>query len=740
MGATDLLAKLNDQQAQAVQTTTGPLLIMAGAGSGKTRVLTRRIAYLIEEQHVLPWHILAITFTNKAAAEMKERIGTLLQDSGADVWASTFHALCVRILRREAETLGFSRSFSITSSSEQRTLVKNILQSQNIDPKRYDPRSVLSAISGAKNNLQTPEEYAKQAAGPFQEIVARVYTAYQAQLRVNQAFDFDDLIMQTYLLLQKNPEILAKYQEKFQYIHVDEYQDTNEAQYQLVKLLAAKYRNLCVVGDADQSIYGWRGANMENIMHFEDDYPEAVVIKLEQNYRSTKTILQAANAVIRNNSNRQEKQLWTQNKTGEKIHYYRAQNAHDEAYYVIKQIQREQRAGRSYGDFAVLYRTNAQSRVMEEALIKASVPYKVVGGHKFYDRKEIQDVLAYLRLAANPDDSLSFERVINTPKRGVGKTSVDKLKDYAAMHNLSLFAAARNVALTTITGKAQRAIGEFYKLIEHFNQQAQELNITDMTKAIVAESGYRDSLTATPSLENQTRLENIDEFLSVTQSFDASWQPEAEDSDPFVDFLADLALVSDQDDVEEEPNEVTLMTLHAAKGLEFPVVFMIGMEDNIFPLSRAMFDENELEEERRLAYVGITRAQQELFITNALQRQLYGRTQANPPSRFVQEISPDLLASDNEGITPQMKPTVRKVPFGRRRNYHQPQQKVVQPQTTGAQKHSWQVGQKVTHAKWGEGTIVKVNGSGENLELDVAFANQGIKRLLAAFAPIKPAN
>lgn len=741
VGATNLLAKLNDQQQAAVTTTKGPLLIMAGAGSGKTRVLTRRVAYLIEECGVLPWKILAITFTNKAASEMQERIGQLLGSGGNEVWASTFHSLCVKILRRYADVIGWSKSFSITSSSEQRTLVKNILTELNVDEKRYDPRSVLAAISSAKNELQTPEQYQNEAASPFQEVVANVYLRYQQQLKVNQAFDFDDLIMQTYLLLKNHADVREYYQTKFEYIHVDEYQDTNEAQYQLVKLLAAKFRNLCVVGDADQSIYGWRGANMQNILNFEDDYPEATIIKLEQNYRSTKVILSAANQVIKHNHNRQDKQLWTDNSQGEPIHYYRAQNANDEAYYVVKQMQRMLNHGYSYGDFAILYRTNAQSRVVEDVLMKVGVPYKLVGAHKFYDRKEIQDVLAYLRLAANPDDSLSFERVVNEPKRGVGKTSLQKLKDFATEHNTSLYNAARQVALTTISGKAMAGIIEFYQLITTLHQaQQQEGSITKLVEMILEKSGYRKQLEATKNIENQTRLENLDEFLSVTQNFDASWQPEDEASDPFVDFLADLALVSDQDEVDENAAQVTLMTLHAAKGLEFPVVFMVGMENNLFPLSRAMYEDDQLEEERRLAYVGITRAQQQLYLTNALSRQLYGRTQTNQPSMFVDEISADLLKSDNEGIVSSSK-AATKVPFRpRNKNYRQPRQKVVTAKTTGAQGKHWQLGQKVVHKAWGQGTIVKVNGSGEDMELDVAFENKGIKRLLAAFAPIKPAN
>ena len=738
MNATNLLAKMNDKQAEAVTTTQGPLLIMAGAGSGKTRVLTHRVAYLIEEQNVNPWNILAITFTNKAAKEMRERIDTLIGEGADEIWVSTFHALCVRILRRDCEKIGFERSFSIASSSEQKTLMKNILTELNIDTKKFDPRSILSAISNAKNDLLDPKAYAAKANDAFEEMVAKAYALYQERLQINQAMDFDDLIMKTIELFQSSTPTLEYYQRKFKYIHVDEYQDTNEAQYKLVNLLAKQYRNLCVVGDADQSIYAWRGANMENIMNFESDYPDAKVVKLEQNYRSTKTILQAANEVINNNINRKDKTLWTQNVQGEKIRYYRAQNANDEAYYVVKCIQEKMRTqNRNYGDFAVLYRTNAQSRVMEETFVKANIPYKLVGAHKFYERKEIMDVLAYLRLAANPKDSLSFTRVVNEPKRGIGKTSLNKLNDFANLHGLSLLEAAENVVMTDITRKAATELEKFAQLIRQLNEFEKTANITEMTQKILEATGYKQALEANNSLENQSRLENLEEFLSVTRQFDQEWQPEDEQADPFVDFLADLALVSDQDSVEENPDEVTMMTLHAAKGLEFPVVFLIGLEEGIFPLSRAAFDENELEEERRLAYVGITRAQEELFLTNAISRMLYGRTQSNQVSRFIGEINDELLQLESS--------TAAQIPFAKKQVATKPQAKPIyqkpagtieRPKGTGADKESWSVGQKIKHKAWGQGTIVKVSGSGENLELDIAFDGQGIKRVLATFAPI----
>lgn len=738
---TNLLANMNEKQAQAVTCTQGPLLIMAGAGSGKTRVLTHRVAYLIEEQGVNPWNILAITFTNKAAKEMRERIDNLIGEGSQDIWVSTFHALCVRILRRDCEKIGYERAFGIASTSEQRTLMKNILTELNVDIKKFDPRAILSAISNAKNDLLDPKQYAQIAKDQFEELVAKAYVMYQERLQANQVMDFDDLIMQTIELFKQSPETLAFYQRKFKYIHVDEYQDTNEAQYVLVNMLAKENRNLCVVGDADQSIYGWRGANMENIMNFEKDYADATVVKLEQNYRSTKTILQAANDVIENNINRKDKTLWTQNQTGEKIVYYRAQNANDEAYYVVKQIQQQiQEKQRNFGDFAILYRTNAQSRMIEETFVKANIPYKLVGAHKFYERKEIMDVLAYLKLAANPKDSMSFSRVVNEPKRGIGKMSLNKLQDFANMHGLSLIEAAENVVMTDITKKAATQLEEFARLIRKLNSFEKTATITEMTKKILDITGYKAALEESKTLEDQSRLENLQEFLSVTQQFDQEWQPEDEQSNPFVDFLADLALVSDQDSVEEEPDEVTLMTLHAAKGLEFPVVFLMGMEEGLFPLSRAAFDENELEEERRLAYVGITRAEEELFLTNAFSRMLYGKSQSNAVSRFIGEITPELLEFENN--------TAAQIPFSNKTKqtqtvkktiYRKPAGTIEKNQGTGADKKEWNVGDKVNHKAWGIGTVVKVSGSGENMELDIAFEGQGIKRLLAAFAPITKA-
>lgn len=751
------LARMNDKQREAVLATEGPVLVMAGAGSGKTRVLTHRVAYLIEEKNVLPWHILAITFTNKAAREMKERIGKLLGESANDIWVSTFHALCVRILRRDIDKLGFNTAFTIADPGEQRTLMKRICEELNIDTKKFDPRQLLSAISNAKNAMLTPEEYEKRYQDPFRKMVGRAYRVYQRELETNQTLDFDDLIMKTIQLFKADPATLQYYQDKFQYIHVDEYQDTNDAQYELVHMLADGYHNLCVVGDADQSIYGWRGANMNNILNFEKDYPNATTIMLEQNYRSTQTILNAANEVIANNLKRKDKNLWTENGQGDKISYYRAQSEHDEAYYVVKKIQEQMREhGYKYGDFAVLYRTNAQSRVIEETFLKSSVPYTMVGGHKFYDRKEVRDILAYLTLVANPNDSMSFERVVNTPKRGIGPTSLDKLRQFAASTNSSLLTATQNIMMANdISTSVRNKLDGFAQEMTAIQEQADNLSITELTDLILDKTGYRKALQdeAEKSLQAQSRLDNLDEFKSVTQEFDKNNADDAANAqEKLTRFLTDLALVSPQDDIEDQENTVTLMTLHAAKGLEFPVVFLIGMEQSIFPMARALNNEEEEEEERRLAYVGITRAQKKLFLTNAMSRVLYGRIQRNPESEFIDEINDDLLEFDNSQSM--------RTPFGSGRSgYNQRAAtattyrsgstshhsyasagKRVAPKTntgTGADKQSWSAGDKVKHKKWGIGTVVAVNGTGSDMELDIAFPKEGVRRLLATFAPIE---
>lgn len=745
MSEESILEGLNPQQQKAVQCTEGPLLVVAGAGSGKTSVLTRRVAYLIEEKGVAPWNILAITFTNKAATEMRERVHKLLGPVADNIWMSTFHALCVRILRRDADKIGYSTNFSIADSAEQLTLVKRILKDLNINPKMYEPRAILGTISNAKNDLLTPDELEMQAGSPFDKIAAKVYKEYQHRLKRDQIMDFDDLIMQTLVLFKKDKETLHYYQNKFRYILVDEYQDTNEAQYQLCHLLAAQYKNICVVGDADQSIYGWRGANMENIMNFEKDYKDDDVhtIKLEQNYRSTGHILDAANSVIKNNVNRKPKKLWTDKGAGEKVNYYHAQSGNDEAHFIVSKIQEEMKKGkRKYSDFAVLYRTNAQSRGVEEVLVKSNVPYKIVGGHKFYDRKEIKDILAYLKIVANPADSMSLNRIINVPKRGLGPTTMQKFNGFASQNDFSALEAFQNLALAPITGRAHNTLADFGSKLKDTIEYAKSHSVTGLTEKILEDFGYTEALKNEHTLEANTRLENLDEFLTVTKRFDDNYEPEDEDSTPLGDFLSEVTLLSDQDDLENQGDEVALMTLHAAKGLEFPVVFLIGMEDGIFPLSRALMDDNELEEERRLAYVGITRAEKELYLTNAVSRMMYGRPQANMPSRFLDEIDSEDLNQINPSAGSVVGTSFRKtsVPFARRNERAHAQVYTAKKASgaVGADKKAWNAGDQVEHKAWGRGVVKKVNGTGEDMELDIIFSNGiGEKRLLAAFAPIK---
>ena len=756
-----LLNSMNDRQAEAVQTTEGPLLIMAGAGSGKTRVLTHRIAYLIDEKMVNPWNILAITFTNKAAREMKER-AYQLNPATQDCLIATFHSMCVRILRRDADHIGYNRNFTIVDPGEQRTLMKRILKSLNLDPKKWNERTILGTISNAKNDLIDEVAYAAHAGDMYSQIVAKCYEAYQKELRQSEAVDFDDLIMLTLRLFDQHPDVLTYYQQKFQYIHVDEYQDTNHAQYQLVKLLASRFKNICVVGDADQSIYGWRGADMQNILDFEKDYKEAKVVLLEENYRSTKTILQAANDVIKNNRHRRPKNLWTQNEDGEEIVYYRANDEQDEAVFVAKTIEELSReAGYKHRDFAVLYRTNAQSRTIEEALLKSNIPYTMVGGTKFYSRKEIRDVIAYLNLIANLSDNISFERIINEPKRGIGPGTVDKIRDFAQMQGTSLLDASANIMLSSIKGKVAQAIWDFANLILDLREKLDQLTITELVEEVLDKTGYMTTLTNQGNLESQARIENIQEFLSVTKNFDENGDSVEDESgvDTLSRFLNDLALIADTDDGAQETSEVTLMTLHAAKGLEFPVVFLIGMEENVFPLSRAAEDPDELEEERRLAYVGITRAEKVLFLTNANSRLLFGRTSYNRPTRFINEISSDLLTY--QGLARPANTSFKAsysngggTTFGKGMSLSQALQERKRQAAPSALTSSslpfgnsnragakesvaWSIGDIAIHKKWGEGTVLEVSGSGNTQELKINFPEVGLKKLLASVAPIE---
>lgn len=721
----DLLKGLNPNQRQAVETTEGPLLIVAGAGSGKTRVLTNRVAYLLGEKRIHPWNILAITFTNKAAKEMKERIQHLVGPSAEDIWISTFHSMCVRMLRRDIDRIGLSRNFTILDSSDQLTVIKQVLKEQNIDPKQFPPRSFLNRISNAKNQLLSPRDMEERATGFREEQAARVYKSYQEKLRNNQSLDFDDLLVETVRLFQQVPEVLDYHQRKFQYIHVDEYQDTNHVQYILVKMLAAKHRNLCVVGDSDQSIYRFRGADITNILHFERDYLDATVIKLEQNYRSTKTILDAANEVIAHNQGRKPKNLWTENEPGDCVQYFEAENEHDEAYFVADTIVNGRKKGQDYQDFAILYRTNAQSRVFEDVLIKSNIPYQMVGGTKFYERKEIKDLLAYLRLVVNPDDDLSLSRVINVPRRGIGQATLDKISHYAQTQDLSLFKALLEAENIGLTPRFLKPLKSFVNLIRECHAMMEYLTAGELTEEILQRTGYREELKKEETVEAASRLENIDEFLSVTKEFE-----DKNEDKTLVAFLTDLALVSDVDALDEEgttTSAITMMTLHSAKGLEFPQVFLVGMEEGIFPHSRTLDDPEEMEEERRLAYVGITRAQSKLYVTRSRYRMLFGQTSANPPSTFLKEIPEHLLEPvgqpSRSGTT--VKAYSRKGP--------------VRPaQNTDL---DWRVGDRVQHKKWGLGTVVKVQGEKDDTELNIAFPSPvGVKRLLARFAPITRAD
>lgn len=725
---TELLLNMNEKQKEAIEYTKGPLLVMAGAGSGKTRVLTHRIAYLLQVEKVPAWKILAITFTNKAAKEMKERLESLVGTMANDMWVSTFHAMCVRILRREAQHIGYTRNFTIIDTSEQKTLMKRLLKSKNLDDKKFNEKMILNYISDAKNQMVSPKVALQEANEWFSRVLAECYDAYEKELFKNQAFDFDDLIMKTVELFYVYPNILVDYQEKFEYIHVDEYQDTNKAQYELVLMLSKKHRNLCVVGDSDQSIYGWRGADMHNILNFSKDFPNAKTVLLEQNYRSTQTILHAANDVIANNDNRIEKKLWTQNAVGSKIMRYQAFSESDEASFVAQQIQEAHDKNEKFSNMAVLYRANAQSRVLEDALMRHKIPYKIVGGLRFYDRTEIKDVLAYLRVIANPDDDLSVERVINVPKRSVGKTSVDKLREFAQEHNMSLFKAAQNVSAINISSKAANGIRQFVSIITNLQTYA-NCSMKELVEQLLTQTGYEQSLLVEGTLEATGRLENIKEFQSVTTTFDENYEP-MEDVTKLATFLTDFALDNTQDSTDVQ-NAVTLMTLHSAKGLEFPIIFIVGLEEKIFPSSRSVF-EQDIEEERRLMYVGITRAREQLYLTNATSRLLYGQVQRYMPSRFLDEIDNAHIQLFGSGyrygnMTPTQQAVVKKVPaFVQKKVDIKNNDTVVQ----------WKVGDKVSHSKFGNGMVVRLSGEGVDCILDIAFDGLGIKSLSASFAPI----
>jgi DNA helicase II / ATP-dependent DNA helicase PcrA len=712
----NLLEGLNPQQKQAVQTTEGPLLIMAGAGSGKTRVLTNRIAYLIQKG-VSPRNILGITFTNKAAKEMRERVAQVVPINADDIWLSTFHSMCVRILRKHIDRMGYTKAFTILDSSDQLSIIKKVMMDElNLDIKKFQPSELLSGISEAKNSLISPEKYnQKRKEGDYrEEIIGKVYEAYQEALQKSQSLDFDDLIMKTVELFQKFPDVLEHYQERFRYIHIDEYQDTNHAQYVLVKLLAAKYRNLCVVGDSDQAIYGWRGADIQNILSFEKDYPDATTILLEQNYRSTKTILDAANHVIENNVARKKKKLWTDNLEGTKIHYFQAEDEQEEARHVTETIKKLVDSGkRKYSDFAVLYRTNAQSRVIEEVFMKSTISYRMVSGTKFYDRMEIKDILAYLRLIVNPNDNFSLARIINVPKRGIGKATIRQIEKYAKKHKKSMFEALYDIEEIGVNARSINQIIEFRNMIQDFIRLQDEMPVTQLLETILERTGYCETLKNLGTNEAENRLENIEEFLSICQHFE-----EENEDNSLIAFLTDLALISDIDTVDDEEDQVLLMTIHGSKGLEYPVVFLIGMEEGVFPHSRSLSEPEQMEEERRLCYVGITRAEEELYITNAKKRTLYGKTNYNAPSRFIKEIPSHLIHHENEEES-------NDNPFH------------IKTKVQAEEKNEWKIGDKIIHRKWGRGIVVNIKGTGDATEIDVTFPSVGVRRLLAKFAPIE---
>ncbi|AOM83924.1 ATP-dependent DNA helicase UvrD/PcrA [Salisediminibacterium beveridgei] len=747
-----MIEGLNKEQQEAVRHNEGPLLIMAGAGSGKTRVLTNRIAHLISEKGVPHWSILAITFTNKAAREMKDRVKKNIGAEAEEMWISTFHSMCVRILRRDIDRMGINRNFTILDGSDQLTVIKRIIKEKNIDNKKFDPRAILGMISSAKNELKTAKEYDQSANGYFEQVASTVYEAYERELKRNQALDFDDLIMTTIRLFDQVPEVLEYYQRRFRYIMVDEYQDTNHAQYRLVKVLAERHRNLCVVGDSDQSIYRWRGADIKNILSFEKDYPDAKVILLEQNYRSSKRILDAANQVISHNTGRKDKNLWTENDGGKKLTLYSARNEHDEASYIVGEIQsllNDRDKDLRPSDIAILYRTNAQSRVMEELFVKSNMAYTIVGGTKFYDRKEIKDLLAYLRLVGNPDDDVSFRRIVNVPKRGIGASTLDKLQAYANANDLSLFQTVAEIEEVGLNARFTKMLRNFHEQLSGWINMQEYVPVKELVDELLDKTGYRDMLERENTLEAEGRLENIEEFLTVAAEFE-----EASDDKTLIAFLTDLALIADIDkvDEEEEVEKVLMMTLHSAKGLEFPVVFLAGLEEGVFPHSRSLMEEDEMQEERRLAYVGITRAEQELYLTRATMRTIFGKTNMNPASRFLSEIPEELLTSSGHVVE---KSTAEDLPWMKRSDgpdrYPEPKPKpkhmvprrrsVTNPVTTntGGGEFDWNVGDKAAHKKWGTGTVVSTRGEGENIELDIAFPEIGVKRLAARFAPITKA-
>ena len=767
----DILKGLNDKQYEAVVTTEGPCLVIAGAGSGKTKVLTHKIAYLIGEKQVKPWNILAITFTNKAANEMKERIENLVGDVAADIWMGTFHSICVRILRRFIDRIGFDSSFIIFDTSDQRTLVKTCIKAIGLDDKMFTDRSVLSEISNAKNEMLEPEQYTVRANGDFRkEKIALVYEMYQKRLKENNAIDFDDIINYTIKILMENPDILEYYSDKFKYVLVDEYQDTNKAQFTLVTLLASKNGNITVVGDNDQGIYSFRGADISNILNFERDFPGTKIIKLEQNYRCTGNILKAANAVIKNNEVTYKKELWTENEVGKLPTVYSASNEYDEGTYIAQQIEHLRREEYyKYSDFAILYRMNTQSRAIEEILRRESIPYKIIGGLKFYERKEIKDIISYLRLIQNPSDNLSLKRIINEPKRGIGKTSLDKIEELSNNTGVPMYEIIKNAEQYGLNRVFLNS-REFVNAIEELRAKKDDIKISDLRKETLKKSGYTQALENENTIETENRIENLDEFLTVAIEF----EDESADN-KLSDFLEGITLSSDIDNMEETEETVTLMTLHSAKGLEFPVVFLVGMEEGIFPGYKSIGEPKELEEERRLCYVGITRAKEHLFLTCSKQRTIFGSTSCNQVSRFLREIPSDLLDGYDEALGEKKESSnlfgdsKYSWTYGSKDNGNIKTYKIDKNETKVAASSNssnnngfmfrtaesflnnltkkvsgssvdlsqYKAGVRIYHKKFGEGVISNVEPEGDDLKVDIQFDKVGHKRLMAKFANLE---
>ena len=731
---------LNDKQREAVLCTEGPLLILAGAGSGKTRVLTHRIAYLIEECEVNPWNILAITFTNKAAGEMRERVDKIVGFGSDSVWVSTFHSTCVRILRRHIDLLGFDTNFTIYDTEDQKSVMKDVIRSLDLDPKIYKERTFLGVISHAKDELISPEEFMLNAGLDYkQQLYGRAYREYQLALKKNNALDFDDLIVKTVELFKSHPQVLDYYQERFRYIMVDEYQDTNTAQFQFVSLLAKKYQNLCVVGDDDQSIYKFRGANIGNILNFEKVFPDAAVIKLEQNYRSTGNILYAANAVISNNIGRKDKRLWTQSEDGEGICFRQFYNGYEEAEYVAEQIRKSVRQCDSrYQDHAVLYRTNAQSRLFEEQFIRENIPYRLIGGINFYARKEIKDILAYLKTIDNGVDDLAVKRIINVPKRGIGLTTIDKVQKFAGEHEMSFFEVLEHADGISELGRSSSKLKNFALTIQAFRGKAEELSVAELLEDILEVTGYRRELELEGTDEADARIENINELISKA----ASYEENCMDEPPTLSgFLEEVALVADIDNLDEDENRVLLMTLHSAKGLEFPHVYLTGMEDGIFPSYMSIAAENpreEIEEERRLCYVGITRAMKKLTMTAARMRMIRGENQFNAISRFMKEIPKEYLERGCEVRKEKTDEMPKNDSWKEIKRTFQEKPKAVQQFTvTKAASLEYGIGDRVRHMKFGEGTVADITEGGRDYEVAVDFDNFGRKKMFASFAKLK---